>query len=169
MPVKLIISIFTQNNNLFEAIENVLSRKFGPIDFESGMLDFNQTDYYEKEFGADLKRKFISFKKLIKADDLWKIKTITNKLEKKFTKDNKRQVNLDPGYITQANLILASTKDYSHRIYIKGGIYQELTLIFKEKTFWPLPWTYPDYQKKESIEIFIKIRNMLNSQLQANK
>jgi hypothetical protein len=163
------MSIFTRQDALFGVIEKILTRKFGPIDFTSPIFDFNQTQYYEKEFGANLKRKFISFKKLINPESLWKIKNITNNLENKFSKDAKRLVNIDPGYISQASLVLASTKDFSHRIYIKKGIYQEITLIFKDRTFWPLAWTYPDYQSKELVEIFIRIRDILNSQLNANK
>ena len=165
--VKLIISLFTRKIELITIIEETLSKKFGSIDSSSEILNFNQTQYYQKEFGDNLKRKFISFNKLISPDKLWKIKTITNKLEEKFSKENKRQINLDPGYITQANLILASTKEYSHRIYIKNGIYQEVTLIFKDKTFHPLPWTYPDYQTKEYIDVFIKMRDILNAQLKS--
>lgn len=169
LPVKLFLSIFTQKPELFKTIQNKLITKFGAIDFNSEIFDFNHTKYYENEFGTNLKRKFISFTKLIDADSLWKIKIITNKLEKQILKEGKRQLNLDPGYITQANLILASTKNYSHRIYIKKGIYQEITLIFKDKTFWPLLWTYPDYQSKECVDVFNKIRNILNSQIKSNE
>lgn len=162
------MSIFTQRDALFYTIETALIKKFGPIDFNSQIIDFNQTLYYKNEFGTNLKRKIISFKKLIKPDDLWKIKTLTNRLERKFSKDKKRQLNIDPGYITQANLILATTKDFSHRIYIKNGIYEEVTLLFEDKTFTALPWTYPDYQSKELIDIFIQIRDILNLQLKDN-
>jgi len=167
--VKLIMSIFAQEENLLGMTKGILIKKFGPVDFCSQALCFKQTKYYEKEFGADLKRRFISFKKLIQPDSLWKIKIITNNLEKRFSKDDKRRVNIDPGYISQASLILATTKDFSHRIYIKRGIYQETTLIFKDKTFITLPWTYPDYQSKELIDIFIEMRNLLNSQLNDKK
>lgn len=168
LPVKLIISIFTQKDSLFEVAEKNLEKKFGPIDYKSQILDFDHTNYYAAEFGTDLKRVFISFEKLINPDDLWKIKIITNKLEGRFTKDKKRQLNLDPGYISQSNLVLASTKNFSHRIYTRNGIYQEVTLLFKDKTFQPLPWTYPDYQSKECIDIFIKIRDNLNAQLKSH-
>jgi hypothetical protein len=167
-PVKLIMSIFTKDVALFEAIEKILTKKFGPLDFISPILEFSQTEYYQREFGPGLRRKFISFRKLIPPDNLWRIKAITNILEKKFTKDKKRQINLDPGYISQANLVLATTKDFSHRIYIKKGIYQEVTLLFKNKTFEALPWTYPDYQSQALIDIFIKIRDILNLQLKGN-
>jgi len=165
LPVKLIMSIFTQKDALFNVAEKALAKKIGPIDFSSQILSFNQTQYYKDEFGDNLKRKIISFRKLIPPDNLWRIKTITNGLENKFLQDKKRQLNIDPGYITQANLILATTKDYSHRIYIKKGIFEEVTLIFKNKTFTALPWTYPDYQSKELIDIFVQIRDILILQL----
>lgn len=159
------MSIFTQKDALFNVAEKALAKKIGPIDFSSQILSFNQTQYYKDEFGDNLKRKIISFRKLIPPDNLWRIKTITNGLENKFLQDKKRQLNIDPGYITQANLILATTKDYSHRIYIKKGIFEEVTLIFKNKTFTALPWTYPDYQSKELIDIFVQIRDILILQL----
>ncbi|MDD5617866.1 MAG: DUF4416 family protein [Candidatus Omnitrophica bacterium] len=166
-PVKLIMSIFTPQESLFGTIENILIKKFGPMDFISRVFEFNQTEYYKDEFGSGLKRKFISFKKLIRPEDLWKIKIITNALEDKFAKDNKRQINIDPGYISLANLVLATTKNFAHRIYIKNGVCEEVTLLFMNKTFMALPWTYPDYQTKEIIEIFIKIRSALDSQLKS--
>ncbi|MDD5291625.1 MAG: DUF4416 family protein [Candidatus Omnitrophica bacterium] len=165
LPVKLIMSIFTQKDVLFNTAEKTLVKKLGAIDFRSQILDFNQTQYYKNEFGDNLKREIISFRKLIPPDSLWKIKIITNAIEDKLLKDKKRQINIDPGYITQANLILATTKDYSHRIYARRGIFEEVTLIFKNKTFTALPWTYPDYQSKELIDIFIQIRNILILQL----
>ena len=169
LPVKLVISIFSQSIDFIKTTEEILSKKFGPIDFSSQILNFDHTQYYENEFGQNLKRKFISFKKLINAENLWKIKILTNKLEKKFAINNKRQFNLDPGYISQSNLILASTKNYSHRITIKKGVYQEVTLIFKDKTFRSLPWTYPDYKTTEYIDMFIKIRDILNTQLKSDE
>ncbi|MFC1709434.1 DUF4416 family protein [Candidatus Omnitrophota bacterium] len=168
LPVKLIVSIFTRNADYFKDIEQILSKKFGPIDFSTPILDFNHTQYYQDEFGSDLKRRFISFKKLISPDSLWEIKIFTNKLENKFSEDNKRLINLDPGYLTQAKLVLASTKNFAHRIFIKNGIYQEVTLLFENKTFHPLPWTYPDYQSKEYIDMLIKIREILYSQLRSH-
>lgn len=165
---KLIISIFTKDCAHFKNSEEILAKKFGHIDYASPILDFNHTRYYKEEFGNNLKRKFISFEKLIEPDSLWKIKIFTNKIENKFLKNKKRRINLDPGYITQHHLILASTKNFAHRIYIKNNIHQEVTLIFQDKTFQPLPWTYPDYQSRECIDMFIKIRDILRSQLKTN-
>jgi len=164
-PVKLFSSIFSQDINIIDKSKKELIKKLGPIDYESKVLDFNYTTYYENEFGNKLKRIFVSFKKLIPSDQLWRIKIQTNKIEEGLKFKEKRQVNIDPGYISQANLILATTKPYSHRIYIEKGIYQEVTMIFQDSTFQPLPWTYPDYQDKENIETFLSIRSILNQQL----
>jgi len=164
-PVKLFLSLFSQQTKIFPLIEKSLSNKFGPIDFSSDIFDFIHTDYYEKEFGSNLKRKFISFKKLFTPDILWQAKLFTNKLEERFTKDSKRQINLDPGYMTQASLVLASTKNFSHRIYVNKGIYEEITLLYQNKSFKSLPWTYPDYQSPEYLDIFVRIRDTFSAQL----
>ncbi|MFC1753447.1 DUF4416 family protein [Thermoproteota archaeon] len=162
-PVKLIVSIFTKKRDLFRKIEGVFSKKFGPIDYRSPILDFDQTDYYEIEFGKGLKRKFFSFEKLIDSADLWKVKIFSNKLEEKFSRGKKRLVNIDPGYISLANLILASTKNFFHRIHISKGIFQEVTMIYQDKTYKSLAWTYPDYFRHK--DIFLKMRTNLHRQL----
>lgn len=163
---KLVIGMFTNRLELFQEALRALKKRFGPVDYESPLLPFDKTDYYEVEFGKDLKRKFYSFKKLIKAEDLPKIKIFTNSLEKKFSnKRGNRLINLDPGYLAPAKLVLATTKDYQHRIYYGKGIYGEVTLRYKKKNFIPWEWTYPDYRTKEYIEIFNHIRKIYMEQL----
>ena len=164
-PAKLFTSIFSQDINQIEETRALLTKEFGPIDYKSRVLDFNYTEYYGNEFGRNLKRIFVSFKKLISPDSLYKIKIKTNRIEDSLRMNEKRAVNIDPGIINQANLMLATTKPYSHRIYINKGIYQEITLIYEGSTFKPLAWTYPDYKTKESTGIFLEMRNILNKQL----
>ena len=164
-PVKLIVGMFTNRLELFQETLKVLKKRFGPVDCESPLLPFDKTDYYEEEFGKDLKRKFYSFKKLIKAEDLPKIKIFTNNLEKKLREKRNRSINLDPGYLAPAKLVLATTKDYQHRIYYGKGIYGEVTLRYKRRSFIPWEWTYPDYRTKEYIEIFNHVREIYMKQL----
>lgn len=142
-----------------------MERRFGKIDFESPALPFIHTAYYEKEFGKNLKRKFIAFQKLILPHNLHKIKIITNKIEKKMAKGISRVINIDPGYLDLSKLILASTKDYKHRIYLTKGIYAEVTFFYQDKTFRPWEWTYPDYKTSEYIEIFNRIRQIYAEQI----
>lgn len=157
-PVKLIIGFIFKEEVLPNKATTILARRFGKIDFESQILPFKHTDYYESEFGRNLKRKFVSFKKLILPQRIPQIKNITNGIEKKFSYGKSRLINIDPGYIDLSKLILVSTKDYRHRIYLNKGIYAEITLFYKNRTFNPWEWTYPDYKTAEYIAIFNQIR-----------
>lgn len=158
--VKLLIGFIFKEDIYFSKAKAILERNFGKIDFESSAIVFDYTDYYREEFGPSLKRKFVSFRRPILPDRLAGIKVLTNRVERQLSKEGKRLINIDPGYLDLSRLVLATTKDFSHRIYLKQGIYAEVTLIFKDKNFRPLEWTYPDYRTKEYLEIFNKIREM---------
>ena len=159
-PVKLIMGFIFNDTGVFEKVKMILAKKFGAIDFESNVLPFTYTEYYKEELGDHLKRKFISFEKLILPELLADIKLLTNNLEKRFSTENKRQINIDPGYISLSQLVLATTKDYMHRIYLDKGIYAEVTLFYQNKKFNFWPWTYPDYKTDVYNEIFNTIRKL---------
>ncbi|MFA5410336.1 MAG: DUF4416 family protein [Candidatus Omnitrophota bacterium] len=165
-PVKLIVGFIFKESQVEEKAKGLLEKRFGKIDFESPCLAFTHTDYYEKEFGSGLKKKFISFKKLIAPDDLAGIKKTTNQIEKRLSRRQSRLINIDPGYLDLSKLILATTKDYKHRIYLKDGIYAEATLFYQNKTFTPWDWTYPDYKQAEYLAIFEQIRDIYKRQIE---
>lgn len=162
--VKLIIGMLAKNKKLFKIVEEFFITAFGEIDYRSSIILFEHTDYYKKEMGRPLYRQFISFKKLVHPQQIARIKLITNAIEKKFSVKKsaglKRQINIDPGYVSDSKLILATTKDYYHRIYLNNGIYAEVTLYWKKKSFQAFEWTYPDYRSKAYIEIMNFIRNI---------
>ena len=158
--VKLVVGFIYKDEAIFIKSKDQLKRKFGRIDFKSDAIDFNYTSYYEKEMGSGLKRRFISFGKLVPIQDLYRIKLYTNRLEAKFLNSGLRQVNIDPGYVDLAKLVLASTKDYAHRIYSGKGIFAEITLSYRNNSFVPNDWTYPDYRSQEYIDIFNNIRKL---------
>jgi hypothetical protein len=164
-PVKLISALIYKDESVLLRAEDLLKKHFGPVDFRSQALPFDYTDYYEKEFGKDLSRKFLSFEKLILPDSLARVKVITNNIENRLAAGSCRSINIDPGYLDLAKFVLASTKDFSHRIYIGRGIYAELTLSYHEKSFRPLEWTYPDYRTSDYIAILTKIREIYAGQL----
>jgi hypothetical protein len=163
--VKLICGFIYKEEAVFHQATKILEKRFGRIDFQSEALDFTHTAFYAEEFGCDLKRRFISFKKLIPPETIAQIKIITNKIEKKLSRNSRRRINIDPGYLTQAKLVLATTKDYRHRIYLGQGIYAEITLFFEDKTFKPWEWTYPDYKTDAYIAVFNQIREIYARQI----
>lgn len=168
LPVKLIVSLIWKESEIFKEINKILSSKFGTTDYISPVFNFKQTDYYEKEMGVDLKRQFLSFEKLISPKLLVGIKLFTNKLEKKYAKDKiRRTINMDPGYLSLSKLILATTKNFAHRIYIKDGIFEEITLYYKNGSFTSGQWTYPDYACADHIAVFNEIRKNLYKQISA--
>lgn len=163
--VKLFCGFFYRDAQQYQKAKDECSAAFGEIDYESSPLPFTHTDYYEKEFGKNLLRNFVSFERLIAQDALAEIKIKTNEIEKKLEREGRRTVNIDPGYIALSKLVLATTKDYVHRVYIGKGIYAEITLHYKDRAFQAFPWTYPDYKTQEYIEIFNKIRGIYKRQV----
>ncbi|MBF0111288.1 MAG: DUF4416 family protein [Desulfamplus sp.] len=158
-PAKLVISLFMNNKDIFDAVLPKLETLFGKIDIISNWFDFDYTDYYYKEMGEPLFRKVVVFKELIHQSDLAQIKENTNQLEKKWaTAGLNRSLNIDPGYLLLSRFILATGKDYSHRIYIGRGIYADLTLIYKKGGFKSLEWTYPDYASSEMLGFLQDVR-----------
>jgi hypothetical protein len=170
-PVKLIVGILAANHQCLHAAVESLIKKYGKTDFASEVWDFEKTDYYKEQTGPHIRRQFISMEELIKPDKLAIIKLQTNKIEQKLAKSLAmplpRPVNLDPGIIEPSKLILATTKNYSHRIYIGRKIYAEVTLIFDKGVWRPFDYTYPDYRQKEYWNFFEIVRKRLVEQLKA--
>ena len=158
-PAKLFMSVMFSEDAIFQRSLEDLPPIFGEIDFISERFSFDLTDYYIEEMGSPLFRHLITFEPLISMHLLPDIKQTTNQLEEKYsTPSGKRRVNIDPGYFTLAHAILATTKGYAHRPYLRNGIYADLTLIYRNKTFQPLEWTYPDYRQDQIILLFNQFR-----------
>ena len=169
MPHKLFCGLLFSDIGVVEDLLGVLKPRFGDAELRSGSFSFNDTDYYREEMGADILREYIVFSKLIDPGALAEIKLFTNKVEADFADKalGARRVNIDPGLISPAKIMLATTKDYAHRVPLARGIYCEVTLSFKEKSFGPLAWTYPDYKRQLTIDFFNKARNIYMEQLKA--
>ena len=144
---------------------------FGPPDLTSDVFPFDFTEYYRDEMGTDIKRRFLSYPRLIAPDQLAEIKLRTNRLEAEIAEEHsrgvRRPVNLDPGYLTLSKLVLATTKDYGHRIYLRDGIYAEVTLRFRGGRFEPWPWTYPDYRTEPYLAFFRQVRDAYRKEIAA--
>jgi hypothetical protein len=157
-PVKLIASLFSPSQSLLDEILEALSGLFGPIEWLSPLMMFDRTQYYAREMGWPLHRRFVSFRNLISPDRLAEIKIETNALEERYLTEERRRVNIDPGYVALERLVLATGKNYVHRIYLSRGIYADLTLVFSRGSFSPLPWTYPDYAAVDTLHYFNRVR-----------
>jgi hypothetical protein len=168
-PVKLIASLLTGDPSLLAGVKEALSRAFGPIDFESELLPFDHTDYYAPEFGPGLQRQIVTFADLVDPGDLPAIKRKTNEMEQATAPDGSRQVNIDPGYVSLGKMVLASTKNHAHRLYLGEGIYGEGTLTYQQGRFRAWPWTYPDYASDRYCALFDEIRDKYKAQLRALK
>ena len=164
-PVKLIASLFSGDLSLLAATRVALVRLFGPTDFESDLLTFDHTDYYTPEFGPGLQRQILAFEQLVSPAALPAIKHQTNELERSLAEGEERRVNIDPGYVSLGKMVLASTKDHAHRLYLGQGIYAEITLTFQRGRFRPWPWTYPDYASDYYCAMFDRIREGYKDQL----
>jgi hypothetical protein len=142
-----------------------LEDRCGPLDFLSPVRPFDYTAYYEKEMGAPLFRRWGTFGRLLAPDGLAAMKLLTNGMEDRRRIAGKRTVNLDPGLLSAERLVLATGKDYSHRIYLGRGIFGDLTLIYSQGSFQPLPWTYPDYRDPDTVALFNILRERYLLQL----
>ncbi len=168
-PVKLIASLFSPEKEMLDRAAADMEVLFGPVDWRSPELYFDRTRYYEREMGWPLHRCFVSFERLVPADRLAEIKLETNRVEERYLEDGRRRVNIDPGLISAERLVLATGKNYVHRIYLSKGIYADLTLLYKRKCFRSLPWTYPDYGSPETVAAFNGIRERYMNQLREMK
>ena len=158
-PAKLVIGFFLKEKDLVVPVVKALVDKFGPVDIVSPWFPFNFTTYYEAEMGAPLFRRMLAFETMIKQSALSDIKLTTNDLELEYSKNSKRMINLDPGYMLRERFVLATGKNYSHRIYIGKRIYADLTLIYTKGRFRKLPWTYPDYAEQNMLTYLERVRN----------
>ena len=166
-PVMLFIAIMATRMDWIEEAIGLLGNQFGPIIAQATPYDFDQfTLYYAPEFGTGLRKTIIALNNLILPENLISIKRQTNEWEAGYQPQGAptpefplRRINLDPGYLSLSKVVLATTKDHAHRIYMGQGIFEEITLIYRKKEgFRPNPWTYPDYRAQDRLDFFNGLR-----------
>jgi hypothetical protein len=165
--VKLVVASTYREIKILDQVMDLMSENYGKIDFIGDEYNFHFTDYYRDEMGEGLKKRIFSFRELIFPETIREIKWFTHKLEKRFSEENRRLINLDPGYITKDNFLLTTFKKSPHRIYIGDNVYAEIELIYENAEFSVLKWTYPDYRAKEVINNLNSIRGLYLSQLRS--
>lgn len=162
-PVMLIAGILRAPEIARAGVHARLVAAFGGIADVSEETLFTHTPYYQAEMGEGLRREYVAFEQLIEPGRLAEIKVLTNSMEAEWSVEGRRRVNVDPGLLTDHNLILATGKDYAHRIYLRDGIYAEVTLYAHGGGLSALPWTYPDYREAATIAFFEQQRQRLRA------
>lgn len=168
-PALLVTSVFSSQRERLGQVIDALQERFGPLDAISEERLFDKSRYYEREMGWPLYRHFLSFEALVRPETLVDIKLRTYTLEEMHLHGTGRLVNIDPGCLTAERLILATGKNYIHRVYLGRGIYADLTLIYRRGSYRPLPWTYPDYADPEVIDFFNAARGRYLARLRAGR
>jgi hypothetical protein len=168
LPVKLFVGLLTSVPDAVAESEKRLVEFFGATDLRSEAYLFDQTHYYDEEMGTPIYRYFLSFEKLMDPAEIAAVKIATNDLEAAYAVDHpqlRRPINLDPGYLEQAKIVLASTKNFFHRVYLAQGIYAEVTLHFQNGVWQSFPWTFPDYKTGRYHPFFTALRKIYREQL----
>ena len=165
-PVLLILATFSRYEEALEWALQQAQRHWGPLALASEIMPFRETRYYEQAMGGDLLKQLVAFERLVDPAVLVDCKLHSNLWEEAFqtsrTYPETRPLNLDPGYLTEAKLVLATTKDRDHRIYLGRGIYAEVTLHYQRGRGWqPHEWTYPDFRNPRYHEFFTRCRQYL--------
>jgi hypothetical protein len=176
-PVLLLLAAFSRHRVALDWGRVRAEQTWGPVAVASEPFPFVDTEYYTATMGAGLLKQFWAFERLIDPADLAAIKLTTNAWEHEFAERTfavagdadaetsltkvpvSRPLNLDPGYLTLAKLVLASTKDHAHRIYLQQGIFAEVTLFYKDRRWTPRDWTFPDYRRAEYHAFFERCRD----------
>jgi len=167
-PVKLFAGLLSPDANLLIVIEDELAAVYGPIDARSEIVPWDVSRYYESEMGSNLLRRFIAFTRPIVPDSLPDIKLNAAEIERRHAAGGARQINIDPGYVDVGKVVLASTKAAGHRIYLRSGIYAEMTLLYHSGAFQPLVYTYADFQWPATIAFLIEARRKHLQQAKQN-
>jgi hypothetical protein len=164
-PVVRFLAVFSRYEQALDWARTRMVEAWGPIALESQAFEFVETTYYEESMGTGLRKVLFAFRDLVDPEMLVDCKLLTNQWEEQYARDfacpETRPLNLDPGYVTEAKLVLASTKDRDHRIYLSRGIFAENTLFFRSGQWQARPWTYPDYQRADYREFLMKTRQFL--------
>jgi hypothetical protein len=168
LPVKLIVGILACGEQALKAAHTPLIETYGPADLVSAVWPFDMTDYYADETGPNMVRQFLAFEHLVDPGHLAAIKHQTNRMEQVLAKQLDapfpRPVNLDPGFVEPSKLVLASTKNFAHRVYIGDGMYAEVTMTYNKGTWETFAFTFPDFKSGRYNEFLSNVRERVVAQ-----
>jgi hypothetical protein len=168
-----LVAVISRHEAALDWAAMQIASHWGEIGLSSERFDFTETAYYAEEMGSGLKKQFLVLAEPIDPASLAERKLQTNAWEAAYVTvgrhAERRPLNLDPGYLTLAKLVLASTKDHAHRVYLQTGVYGEVTLYFRGGNWQPWPWTYPDYRRADYHAFFLLARELLRMRLKGRR
>lgn len=164
-PVKLFAAVTISDKTLWPPLIQKLEELYSKTDYQIDWYPFNHTKFYEEEMGENLSKRMVSFTEFTQAEKLPDIKIATNEIETEFSEHSKRRVNVDPGYLNASKIVLATTKDYGHRVYLGQGVFGDVHLRYVSHRFQTTEWTYPDYKEQFVLDFFEEVRKKYMSQL----
>jgi uncharacterized protein DUF4416 len=168
-PARLLLAAFSRHPDALDWTRDRVQEAWGPIAERSEPFLFSETGYYEPTMGPDLRKIFLVMSRPFDAAGLVEAKLATNIWEEEYAAlgrhEELRPLNLDPGYLTLGKLVLASTKDFTHRIYLARGIFAEVTLYYKQHRWQHHEWTFADYRRADYQAFFTRCRNALYAQI----
>jgi hypothetical protein len=161
-PAALFCGLLAGSDILLASTRATLERDWGPLALASTPVPWNETSYYEPEMGRSLLRQYLGFARPVSADRLAPLKLRAVELEHSLRPGApvSRPVNIDPGLLDANLLALASTKRAGHRLWIGDGIWAEITLVYRTGAWQPLPWTYPDFRRPQTLEFLSAFRQL---------
>lgn len=168
LRVKLFSGVLTSLPEIMPEVQRRLASAFGTVDLRSDPYPFDMTHYYDEEMGSPITRYFLAFASLVMPVEISSIKRMTNELEAAFAEEYglvRRPVNLDPGYLEESKIVLASTKNFYHRILLADGIYGEVTLHFSGGSWQAFPWSFPDFRSGRYDDFFTRLRRIYRNQI----
>jgi hypothetical protein len=169
VPERLVVAVLASRPARLATARAALEERFGPVEWASDPVPWGFTAYYDREMGPGIVRLFWSFERLVDPAGLAAIKLVTNAIEDLFREDGDRKLNLDPGLLSLPRFVLATTKDGSHRVPLRDGIYAEVTLVYEGGEFRPLPWTYPDYRDPAQRAVLATLRGRYREALRRER
>lgn len=165
-PAMLFLSVLASDWNSWPELLDALTGRFGPLESLSEPIAFTETSYYDHELGTPIHRRAMGFERLVEQDALPDLKHAANELERRYQRpDGGRTFNLDPGLLTGERLVLATGKNFSHRVYLGRGIFADLTLVYRRGVWQVLPWTFPDYAGKRLQDELTALREMYKQRI----
>lgn len=168
LPVKLFIVTLHREEELLNRVRAELEQEWGEIDYQSHDFPFEQTDYYEKEMGTNLSRRFLAFERLIPPDRIVEAKLFTNMIEERYSGPSGRNINLDPGYIDYYKVVLASAKFGGQKVYLRNGIYADMTLVLYRGKWEAFQWGFPDFKSGIYDQTLFEIRDLYKSRIKSS-